>query len=92
MGFYISEDTILHNRRRKNLKSYIALTAWALWRRSNVSPVRYDLSFYIPEGATLHSHHHENLKFYNNGLVLTKISTNNMQEKVTQKQKISKIL
>jgi hypothetical protein len=26
----ISEDTILHSHRRENLKSYIALTGWAL--------------------------------------------------------------
>jgi hypothetical protein len=26
----ISEDDILHSRRRENLKSYIALTGWAL--------------------------------------------------------------
>jgi hypothetical protein len=26
----IPEDGILHSRRRENLKSYIALTAWAL--------------------------------------------------------------
>jgi hypothetical protein len=30
MGFYISEDGILHSYRRENLKSYIALTGCAL--------------------------------------------------------------
>jgi hypothetical protein len=30
MGFYIPEDDILHILRRENLKSYIALTGWAL--------------------------------------------------------------
>jgi hypothetical protein len=30
MGFYISEDDILHSDRRENLKSYIALTGWTL--------------------------------------------------------------
>jgi hypothetical protein len=30
LGFYIPEDDILHGHRRKNLKSYTALTAWAL--------------------------------------------------------------
>jgi hypothetical protein len=30
LGFYIPEDGILHSHRRKNLKSYIALTGWAL--------------------------------------------------------------
>jgi hypothetical protein len=29
-GFYIAEDDILHRNRRENLKSYIALTGWAL--------------------------------------------------------------
>jgi hypothetical protein len=27
---FISEDDILHSHRRENLKSYIALTGWAL--------------------------------------------------------------
>jgi hypothetical protein len=36
----IQEDGILHSHRRGNLKSYIALTGWALQRRRNVSPVR----------------------------------------------------
>jgi hypothetical protein len=27
------EDDILHSHRRENLKSYIALTGWALWQR-----------------------------------------------------------
>jgi hypothetical protein len=30
LGFYIPEDDILHSHRRENLKSYIALTDWAL--------------------------------------------------------------
>jgi hypothetical protein len=30
LGFYIPEDVILHSQRRENLKSYIALTGWAL--------------------------------------------------------------
>jgi hypothetical protein len=29
-GFYIAEDASLHSHRRENLKSYIALTGWAL--------------------------------------------------------------
>jgi hypothetical protein len=29
-GFYIPEDDILHNNSRGDLKSYIALTGWAL--------------------------------------------------------------
>jgi hypothetical protein len=30
LGFYIPEDDILRSHRRENLKSYIALTGWAL--------------------------------------------------------------
>jgi hypothetical protein len=30
LGFYIPEDVIPHSHRRKNLKSYIALTGRAL--------------------------------------------------------------
>jgi hypothetical protein len=30
LGFYISEDDILHSHRREILKSYIALTGWTL--------------------------------------------------------------
>jgi hypothetical protein len=30
LGFYTAEDNILHSDRRENLKSYIALTGWAL--------------------------------------------------------------
>jgi hypothetical protein len=30
LGFYITEDGILHSDRRENLKSCIALTGWAL--------------------------------------------------------------
>jgi hypothetical protein len=60
----ITEDGILHSHRRENLKSYIALTGWALWRRRNVSPMRYELGFYIPEEGILHSYRRENLKSY----------------------------
>jgi hypothetical protein len=59
LGFYISEDDILHSDCRENLKSYIALTGWTLQRRGNVSPVRYELSCYIPDDAILHSHRRE---------------------------------
>jgi hypothetical protein len=45
----VPEDGILHSHRRENLKSYIALTGWALQSSRNVSPVKYDLGFYIPE-------------------------------------------
>jgi hypothetical protein len=33
LGVTFPEDDILHSRRRENLKSYIALTGWALYRR-----------------------------------------------------------
>jgi hypothetical protein len=64
LGFYIQEDGILHSHHRENLKSYIALTAWALKRTRNVSPVKYELGFYIPEEDILHSHRRESLKSY----------------------------
>jgi hypothetical protein len=63
-GFYIPEDDILHSHCRENLKSYIALTGWALYLRRNVSPMNYELGFYIPEDDILHSHCRENLKSY----------------------------
>jgi hypothetical protein len=52
----IPEGGILHSHRRENLKSYIALSGWALQRRRNVFPVRYELGFYITEDGILHSH------------------------------------
>jgi hypothetical protein len=58
----IPEDGFLHSYHRENLKSYIALTGWALYGRSNVSPMRYELRFCIPEDGILHSHSRENLK------------------------------
>jgi hypothetical protein len=42
---YVPEDGFPLNHRHEDLKSYIALTGWALWRGSNVSPVRYKLGF-----------------------------------------------
>jgi hypothetical protein len=60
----VSEDDILHIHPRENLKLYIALTCWALWRSCNVSPVRYRLDFYISEDGIIHSHRRESLKFY----------------------------
>jgi hypothetical protein len=62
LGFYIPEDGNLHSPRRENLKSYIALTDWALYRRRNVSPVKYELGFYIPKNGILHSYRRQNLK------------------------------
>jgi hypothetical protein len=51
--FYIPEDCILHSDRSENLKSYIALTGWALYQRCDVSPVRYKVGFNIPEDDIL---------------------------------------
>jgi hypothetical protein len=64
LGFYTREDDILHSHRRENLKSYTALTGWALYLRCNVSPVKYELGFHITEDDILHSHSSENLKSY----------------------------
>jgi hypothetical protein len=36
----IPDDGILHSYGRENIKSYKALTGWALCRRGNVFPVR----------------------------------------------------
>jgi hypothetical protein len=41
LGFYIPEY-ILHSHCREDLKSYIALTGWALQQRRDVSPVKYE--------------------------------------------------
>jgi hypothetical protein len=60
----IPENGILHSERSENLKSYIALTGWAMYRRRNMSPVRYELGSYIPEDRILHSRRHKNLKSY----------------------------
>jgi hypothetical protein len=45
IGCTIPEDDILHSHRRENLKSYTALTGWALQRRRNVFLVIYELGF-----------------------------------------------
>jgi hypothetical protein len=63
LGFYIPEDDIPHSHCCENLKSYIVLTGWTLYRR-RMFPVRYELGFYIPEDDFLHSHRRENLKPY----------------------------
>jgi hypothetical protein len=42
---------------------------WALSRRSNVFPVRYELGFCIPEDGILHSRRRENLESYNMDLL-----------------------
>jgi hypothetical protein len=48
----------------KNLKYYRAFTGWALQRRRNMSPVRYELGFYIPEDGILHSHRRKPQNLY----------------------------
>jgi hypothetical protein len=50
---HVPEDGILHSDRHENLEFYIALTGWALQRRRNVSPVRYELGVYITEEGIL---------------------------------------
>jgi hypothetical protein len=60
---HIPED-FLHSHHLENLKSYRALTGWALYLICNVFPVRYELGFYIPADGILHSHRLENLKSY----------------------------
>jgi hypothetical protein len=64
MDFYVQEDDSPHSHHREDLKSYITLTGWSLWRISNVLPVRYEPGFYFPEDYILHSLRRENLKSY----------------------------
>jgi hypothetical protein len=59
-GRNIPEDGILHSHHLENLKYYIALTGWALYRRGNVFPLKYELEFYIPEEG-IHSIETSNL-------------------------------
>jgi hypothetical protein len=59
----IPEDGILHSHRRKNLKSYIALTSWTVAGTWCVS-CEVRTGFYIPEDDILHSHRRENIKSY----------------------------
>jgi hypothetical protein len=64
LGFYISDDSVLHSPSREDVKSYIALTDWGLYRTHNVSPVRYELGFYISDDSVLHSPSREDVKSY----------------------------
>jgi hypothetical protein len=57
----IPEDGILYNHRRENLKSYIALTAWAMEMYCVSCEVR--TGFYT-EDDILRNHCRENLKSY----------------------------
>jgi hypothetical protein len=61
----IPEYGILLSYRLESLKSYIALTGWALYRRRIVFPVRYELGFYIQEDDILHSHRREKPQILN---------------------------
>jgi hypothetical protein len=63
LGF-ISQKTTFHSHCRENLKSYIALTGWALQRILNVSAVRYELGFYISQDGILHRKRREIPKSY----------------------------
>jgi hypothetical protein len=58
----IPADFFLHSHCSGNLKSYIALSGWTLFRRRNVFPMRYELSFYIQ--FYIHSHRRFNLISY----------------------------
>jgi hypothetical protein len=60
----IPDGGIIHCHSHKCHKSYITLTDWALYLRSDMFPVRFELSIYIPEDNIPHSHHRENLKSY----------------------------
>jgi hypothetical protein len=53
--FYTPEDGILHSHGLENLKSYMELTGWGLYRRRNLFLVTCELGI-------LHSHRRENLK------------------------------
>jgi hypothetical protein len=52
LGFYISEDDILHSHKGENLKSYMTLTSWTLCPRCVVFPGRSELIF-ISQKTTL---------------------------------------
>jgi hypothetical protein len=61
---HIPEDGILQSHRRENLKSDIALTGWARYRRCSMFAVTYKLDSYIPEDEIPHSRRGENFKSY----------------------------
>jgi hypothetical protein len=65
LGFCTLEDGILQGLHRENLKSYVRLTAWSLYQRRDVFPVRYyELGLYIPEDGIPHSNPRVNLTSY----------------------------
>jgi hypothetical protein len=55
LGCRIPKGGILHSHCRENLKSYITLTGWDLYRIRNVSPVKYELGYYVPADDILHT-------------------------------------
>jgi hypothetical protein len=51
LGFYIPEDGILHSHRSENLRSYIALTGWALYPIFNLISCEVRTSLFISQTA-----------------------------------------
>jgi hypothetical protein len=73
LGSSVLEDGILQSHRRENLKSYVALTDWALQRGRNVFPVRYELGFYVLYEGILPSHRRENLESHINNRLFEEV-------------------
>jgi hypothetical protein len=80
LGVYIPEDGILLSHRQENLKSYMALTLWALQRRCNVFRVRYELDLYLPEDGILLSHRLENFIPYTEMRISIEIGLGEMRD------------
>jgi hypothetical protein len=55
MRRHCPENSFLYSHRRENLRSYMELIGWVLYRRSYVFPVRYEHGFHIPEDGIIHS-------------------------------------
>jgi hypothetical protein len=73
----IPEDGILHNHSRENLKSYIELTGWALYWRSNVS-FEVRIGSLIPEDGILYNYHCETLESYISPILCSRINLRNI--------------
>jgi hypothetical protein len=52
--YHNPENGVIHSHCLEKLTSLIKLNGWALQRRRNMFPVRYELGFYIPENGILH--------------------------------------